>query len=195
MAPAAQERYEPLPGFTRLPGWLLGKLSRRARRRLAVAAVVIGVVVSLLLADLIATGHRQAAEQRKRDAATLAQFKRDLAEDQRPRRARLAPGTGPGAALERAVTADVRARVKAGLLEGPVVGTSCTAIGNAPGAFHCFTLSTRRRSTRTIEVGYRFSAKADTAAGTLAWCKRNPRPLHPDTSGFIVLPVSKDCLP
>ena len=149
----------------------------------------------MFLTNLILVGRQEAADERAREVAYALQKKRDLREDQRPRRARIETGAAPAPALEREITADVKARVRAGLLEGPVVATSCTPIGNAPGAFHCFTLSSRRKSTRTIESGYRFSAKANLATGALAWCKRNPRPLHPETEDFLVLPVSKDCLP
>jgi hypothetical protein len=161
-----------------------------------VASIVLSVALAALLADLITTGNRQAAE-RRRDEAAFAQAKvARLTEDQRPRRAGLAQGAAVAPALERAVTADVRDRVRAGLLEGPVRGTQCTLIGDTGGAaYHCFTLSRRSATTRTLENGYRFSAKVNPAAGTLTWCKRNPRPLHPDTASFLELPVSKDCLP
>jgi len=149
----------------------------------------------VLLADLISTGNRQAEEERAREKAAAAEAKRDLAEDQRPRRATLPEGAAARPALERGITADVRGRVRAGLLEGPIAATTCIAIGNGRGAYNCFTLSSRREAIRTIESGYRFSAKADLATGALAWCKRNPRPLHPDTGYFVVLPVSADCLP
>jgi hypothetical protein len=178
-----------------VPGWLLGKLSRRGRRRLGVATLVFAAALTVFLADLIATGHRQAEEQRQRDVALAAKNRERLREDQRPRRAPLATGAAAAPALEHAITRDVRARVRAGLLEGPVKGTRCTPIGGTPAAFNCFTLSRRQTSTRTIVSGYRFSAKADLDAGRLAWCKRNPRPIHPDTGYFVELPVSLDCLP
>ncbi len=160
------------------------------------AAIAFAAVLALLLADLIATGNRQAAE-RRRDEAAFAQRKVErLTEDQRPRRARLAEGAAATPALERAITADVRARVSSGLLEGPVRATSCTRIGGTGGtAFNCFTLSRRTPLTRTIANGYRFSARVDAGAGTLVWCKLNPRPLHPDTAAYVTVPVSKDCLP
>jgi hypothetical protein len=191
----ADNRYEPLPSFTKLPGWLWGKLSPREQRQLGIATALVAALLAVFLTNLILVGRKEAADERAREAAYALQKKRDLREDQRPRRARLEAGVAPAQALESEITADVQARVRAGLLEGPVVGTSCTPIGNAPDAFNCFTLSSRRKSTHTIESGYRFSAKANTATGALAWCKRNPRPLHPETEDFLVLPVSKDCLP
>ncbi len=76
----------------------------------------------------------------------------------------------------------MRARVSAGLLEGPVRATAARgSAALAARAYNCFTLAGRTPSTRTIANGYRFSAKVDAGAGTLVWCKLNPRPLHPDT--------------
>jgi hypothetical protein len=119
-----------------------------------------------------------------------------LKEDQRPRRARFAPGAAAVPALERAITTDVRGRVSAGLLEGPVRSTSCTLIGGTRGsAFNCFTLSRRTPEGRALVNGYRFRARVNAAAGTLVWCKSNPRPLHPDTSNYPWVPESKACLP
>ena len=59
-----------------MPGWLLGKLSRRARRRLGIATLVLAAALAVFLADLIATGNRQAADERERAAAA---DKRELA--------------------------------------------------------------------------------------------------------------------
>ena len=98
-------------------------------------------------------------------------------------------------ALEAAITRDIRGRAKAGLLDGPVKGTACTPIGGTDGAYNCFTLGRQVTATRTIANGYRISAKVNAAAGTMAWCKRNPRPIHPDTGYFVELPVSADCRP
>jgi hypothetical protein len=138
---------------------------------------------------------------------------RDLIEDQRPRRAslpapirsriRAAGGLEAstaadlaGAELESAIARDVRARIAAGKLEGPLLGTSCdpVRVRSRLGAnYNCFALTDSTPSgERVIESGYRFSARAQLPAGTLAWCKENPRPLHP-TSYVISLPISPDC--
>lgn len=200
------DRHTPMPSLVRLPGWLLARLSRRGKVALAVAAVVATGATTLIIAALIDTGDRQAAARERQEAKGAAAELRRLREDQRPRRAPL-PGTAASprsattrAALERAVTRDVRTRVALGLLEGPVAGTSCEAIGapdpaGGSAGYNCFTLSTTRRSNYTIESGYRFSARANTQAGSLVWCKRNPRPIHPDTAYFRTIPISRECLP
>ena len=154
---------------------------------------------------LISEGDRQAVLERRAEAQREAAQRRRLVEDQRPRRASLpADVTSADArrarlALERAITRDVRIRVQAGLLDGPVAATRCEAIGIRHGrraaGFNCFTLRTTRKAIYTIESGYRFSARVNARRGSLAWCKRNPRPIHPDTGYFVTVPVSRACLP
>lgn len=100
-----------------------------------------------------------------------------------------------GGALERAITGDVRARIRAGKLQGPLLGTSCQPLRERAlrgAGYNCFALTGRSRSgERVIESGYRLSARAE-LPGTLVWCKENPRPLHP-TSYVISVPISPEC--
>ena len=204
MAPGP-DRYEPLPPFTKLPRWLLGKLSRRARVRLGVATAVVAILLAIAVAAQIRSGHRQI------DAANVASDRHaaaqqvTLAEDQRPRRVRLPEGTtDPGsagvvAALEHGVRRDMRTRVRAGLLDGPIRSVACEPVRKSrtptTAAFSCFARQAGAKSNYQIDVGYRFSAKTDLTTGRAAWCKRNPRPLHPDTAYYRVPPVSPACLP
>jgi len=201
----APDRYEPLPGLTKLPRWLIGRLSRRNRIVLGATGLLVAVGLGLAVAALVRTGDRQAREARDADRQRAAAATRALAEDQRPRRARL-PGrvtepVSPAAvaALERDITRDARSRVRADDIEGPIKATACTEIHSGRTAttavFSCFTGSAGARLNYDIEVGYRFSAKVDTARGTAAWCKRNPRPLHPDTAAFRTLPLDPACRP
>ena len=205
IASQGPDRYEPLPPFTKLPRWLLGKLSRRARIRLGVATVVAVALLAIGVSAQVRSGHRDvetadAALDRRKTARQEA-----LAEDQRPRRVRLPAGTAdPGSAavvdaLEGGVRRDMRVRVRAGLLDGPVRSVACEPVRRSrtatTAAFFCFARQTGARSNYEIEVGYQFSAKADLRTGSAAWCKRNPRPLHPDTAYYKVPPVSPSCLP
>jgi len=200
------DRHTPLPSLARLPGWLLAKLSRRGKIALAVvSALVVGAGVLAIWA-LIDTGERQAAVEERDEARRAAAETRRLREDQRPRRSPMPGSAGSPAdaqarvALERAITRDVRERVGLGLLDGPVAGTRCEVIeasvsSRRSAGYNCFTLRTTRRSNYEIQSGYRFSARADRREGTLVWCKRNPRPIHPDTGYFRTVPVSRKCLP
>lgn len=212
--PAGQaERYDPLPGFLLLParGWRT--LSPRGRR--IVAALAVAGLVAIAVAWPQVQRDRRAGEAERAAAAaeSRAHSLRVLREDQRPRRAvlppalraRLSPGEGlesPVAAglvaarLESAIARDLRARIAAGTLEGPLLATSCdpVRVRSRLGAnYNCFALIDRTRSAgRVMESGYRLSARAELPAGTLAWCKENPRPLHP-TSFVLSVPISGDC--
>jgi hypothetical protein len=146
-------------------------------------------------------------------AAERAASLRKLLEDQRPRHAVLAPAVAAevraagglrdssaaalvATRLESAIALDVRGRAAAGKLEGPLVAMSCdpVRVRSRLGAdYNCFALTGRSHSAgRVLETGYRFSARAQLPAGTLAWCKENPRPLHP-TSFVLSVPISPEC--
>ena len=211
--PGSGERHDPLPSFLRLPqrGW--EKLGRTGRILLAGLALVVAIAV-IASWPSVERGKRAGEAQRAREAAaSLAARRRALAEDQRPRRENLSDETRtrilaaggltePGAAalvarpLEAAIARDVRTRVRAGKLDGPVLNARCEPVAarSRLGAnYNCFVLTSRRRNLgRTYTSGYRFSARAQLPAGTLAWCKENPRPLHP-TSYVLTLPISTDC--
>ena len=98
--------------------------------------------------------------------------------------------------LEAGIAVDVRGRIAAGKLDGPLLETSCDPVTQRSrmGAnYNCFALTGRTASgERVLEEGYRFSARAQLPAGTLAWCKENPRPLHP-TSYVLSVPISSEC--
>jgi hypothetical protein len=211
--PAHGERYDPLPAFLKLPvrGWR--KLSPRGRK--VVAALAVLVVAGIAAAWPFVVRDREAGERDRARvaAAQRAASLRALIEDQRPRRAVLAPevraevraagGLRDSSAsalvatrLESAIALDVRGRVAAGKLEGRVLQVSCkpVRVRSRLGAdYNCFALTDRTPSgERVLESGYRFSARAQLPAGTLAWCKENPRPLHP-TSFVLSVPISPDC--
>jgi hypothetical protein len=210
--PGRPERHDPLPSFLRLParGW--SRLSPRGRRILAAAVLLalaaIAVAWPYVERDKRAGADRRAAEAAERRAARV----RELKEDQRPRRAELpaaarrrieaaggleddAAAQLAGAQLAAAIARDVRSRIEAGTLAGPLLETSCDPVRarSATGSgYNCFALTGRKRSgERVLESGYRFSARADLPA-KLVWCKENPRPLHP-TSHVISLPISPEC--
>jgi hypothetical protein len=211
--PGQGERYDPLPAFLLLParGWR--KLSRRGRRVVValtlVALAAFAVAWPRVQSDRRAGEAERAAEAAQRKAASL----RALIEDQRPRHALLAPALrdriaaaggleSPRAAglaaarLESAIADDVRSRIATGKLEGHLLETTCTAVevrSRLGADYNCFALTGRNRSgDRVLESGYRFSARAQLPAGTLAWCKENPRPLHP-TSYVLSVPISPEC--
>jgi hypothetical protein len=46
---------------------------------------------------------------------------------------------------------------------------------------------------RELVSGYRFRGRVELPSGRAAWCKENPRPLHPDQEEFVVVPLSRAC--
>ncbi len=212
--PAGQaDRYDPLPSLLRLPthGWR--KLSRRGR--LIVVAIVLTGTAALVASWPQVEREKRAGEARRAQEAAErhAERRRELIEDQRPRRStlpadtrarmRMAGGlTSPAAAhmagtrLEAAIARDVRSRIAAGDLPGPLLETTCSAVQvRAPrgAGYNCFALTNSTRvGERVLESGYRFSAYARLPSGALAWCKENPRPLHP-TSYVMSIPISPEC--
>ena len=67
-------------------------------------------------------------------------------------------------------------------------------VRSASGAsYNCFALISRSDvSGRTYDSGYRFSARAELGAGSLAWCKENLPALHP-TAYMVSVPISPEC--
>ena len=98
---------------------------------LALAAFVALAVV--LVPPALENAAENREDQRRAAAATFAEIRRRLAEDQRPRRATLSlPATVLPAEIARRVAprvaADARSRVRAGILEGTIERTSCRPV-------------------------------------------------------------------
>jgi hypothetical protein len=209
----AEQRFDPLPSVLLLPvrGWR--RLSRRGRIVLA-ALVVAGLAALAISWPQVERDKRAGAEQRAEQAAQRRAARvRELAEDQRPRWVGLSAATREritraggftsplaasmaGRLVEAGIDRDVRGRIEAGKLSGPLRGTTCdpVKVRTASGAsYNCFALTGHNRSgERAFESGYRFSARAELGAGTLIWCKENPRPLHP-TSHVVSIPIARAC--
>jgi hypothetical protein len=182
--------------------------TRRRRLIFAVAAVAVIGLVALgvaLLSPGIDRGKRAHAAAAKRAAAAaqatlIAQERAQQA--LRVARARVRdPGPGASSAARRgtreamvrelqdAITLDTRARVRAGILTGPVLFTTCSPYpGDAPaaqttlavrvGAYSCLAVNRPVRSAAATvgELGDPIWARIDFTRGQFAWCKINPRP-------------------
>jgi hypothetical protein len=196
----SEQRYEPLPGLLGLPRFVWRRTPRAGRIALVVlaGAAVVGTAIAI---PFIATGKREgAADERRANAAAKARAERRLRADQAPHRGRAAHAPrAPQAAreaavttaLERAITADARARFRAGRLPGPAVkSTVCSAditqladlqpaARRAGGAVldgrAATTVSTRPGGGR-FAVGFEFVAAANWRRATFTWCKTNPPP-------------------
>jgi hypothetical protein len=218
--PGEAERRRPLPGVLGLPRRAWQGLSRGWRLVVVVLGVLSLAGLAIAIPAALRTGNEVADAAREADARAEAARRRELIEDQRPRSVpvgaavvkdvrRLGGLTNPaaaaivGARMEDGITADVQSRIRAGLLEGPVRDTECRPVRDRlarEASYNCFTLSERRHfsaqvlppSQGELSVGYRFSGRADLAAGQLFWCKENPPPLHP-TSIVVKVPQSARC--
>jgi hypothetical protein len=197
---ARPERHSPLPNFLALParGWR--GLSRRGK----VVVLALGAVLVALAVALVPPALENAAQNEANERAAIAanreRIRRELVEDQRPRRGRLDASQPLAPALAEHVRADASRRARTGLLEGPIGNTACeriTRTGEDPryASFACLVERGGRGTYRGRDLlfGYRFRGRVELASGRAAWCKENPRPLHPDTEEFVTVPVSRAC--
>jgi hypothetical protein len=196
------QRHEPLPGLLSLPRFLVGKLGRRGRRALAVAAAigfVAAVVGAIVLVPRIDDAKRDTAERQRREAdAALTARRHALQVEQRPHadRASAIPGEGRAAriavlhGLERAIARDARARVRAGTLSPPPPRyASCELLphttdplrsGSRVGRYRCIAVTSELPRARRVSgggvVGHPFRAVVDFRRGRYTWCKISGQP-------------------
>ena len=173
----------------------------RAVRVVVIAVAALTVVGTAIAIPFIVSGKREgAARERREDAAAKAASERRLRVDQAPHRGRATHAPrAPAAArrgaiiasLERAITADSRARFRAGRLPGPAVkSTICDPRSEQladlqPDArraggviLACVAATTvgRRPGGARFALGFEFIAVTNWARGTFTWCKTNPPP-------------------
>ena len=140
---------------------------------------------------------KRSAAERRRDAAFEAAKRKRLAEESKPHSGRgerpagrLSPAEELRARralvgdLERAITRDARARVRAGTLDGPVLTTECEIDPpsrrrverdlNAAGSdYECLAVTSRDREGRFV-VGHLFDATVDYRRFTFRWAQGVP---------------------
>jgi hypothetical protein len=200
------ERRAPLPNLFKLPAAVWRVLPPAAKALVALVLVAAAVTLALLIPPALDNASENRVNQRRAAAANLERIRLRLVEDQRPRRATLSlpAGAAPAAVartLAPEVTADARGRVAAGKLEGPIAATTCRPVlGRQPGAGALVLTCLVQRGEqvgiyrgRALVRGYRFRGRVNLATGAAAWCKENPRPLHPDQEEFVVVPLSRAC--
>jgi hypothetical protein len=195
-----EQRRTPLPGFLTLParGWRA--LSRTGKVAVLAVALALAALAVAMIPPALETATRNEANERRARAANLERIRRELVRDQRPRRARLDAGMPVTAALAVAVAADAAARVRRGTLEGPLGATTCEPVQRSDGdpeapVFTCLVEQGKRGvyRDRALVIGYRFRGRVVLDTRRAAWCKENPRPLHPDQEEFVVVPLSRAC--
>jgi hypothetical protein len=194
------ERRAALAGVLRLPAQGWRALSLPGRLGVTASALALAVLLALLVPPALENASENTIKDRRLRAANLERIRRDLVAEQRPRRASLPLASDPAAALAAAVGADAARRVAKGDLKGPLENTTCEAVRRSdvdPRApvFTCLVEKGIRGEYqgRALVSGYRFRGRVKVASGQAAWCKENPRPLHPDQEEFVIVPLSKAC--
>jgi hypothetical protein len=167
-------------------------------RKIAIAALVVLVLAgaaAVLIVPAIEEGKdERAAKQRRKDAAFEAAKQRRLERESKPRsghgerpEGELSPAAERRARLalvhelERAITADARARVRRGNLDGPILATECEI--NPPSQrplerdlsvrrmeYECLAV-TRRDPEGRFSVGHSFDAVVDYRRYRFTWAK------------------------
>jgi hypothetical protein len=203
--PPADERRRPLPNLFRLPGQLWRLLPVWGKVAVGLVLAALAGLAAVLVPPALDNAGENRANLRRATAENFAEIRRRLVEDQRPRRATLTlPANVVAAEIARRVAvhvqADARKRVEAGTLDGPVERTSCRPVRRTQEAgwlvLTCLAEEFREADAyrdRDIVSGYRFRARVELATGAVAWCKENPRPLHPATGEFVVVDLSRAC--
>jgi type II secretory pathway pseudopilin PulG len=196
-------------------------MSRVAKRRLAVGALAVLVLIALGAAILVPgiqdTNRQATASQQRETQAALAAERRRIAAAQRLHAA-AAPGshaalrTLPPARLARvlrsdleaSITADARARVGRHVLQGPIERTDCTPLqgfaGPPRGKYTCTAVNQeviRRVGGAAVgTIGYPFWAVIDFKRLSYVWCQVNPKAGEGSaTSGAaaLVVPLPRQC--
>jgi type II secretory pathway pseudopilin PulG len=164
----------------------------------AIVAVVLGALAAWLVPRIDRAKRREAAAEQRQLAALSAGERRRLVRDQRLHAGRAsALPADPAAAqrtvladLERAITADARARTAAGTLAGHILTTTCAPFSRGPvhvappptaaaAGYECTAVTGEiPRSTRNPAgaIGYPFWARVDFRRGTFQWCEVNLPP-------------------
>jgi len=173
------------------------RLSRRAKRRIAVAAALFlaaAFTAGILASPAIeADKDARARAEAERLRALEARERVRLARDQRPVTAEAGRMARPAlvAKLGDFVLRDARARAEQGALDGPIRRAYCephpnTATRRAQesdprrrrGRYLCIAVTSEIRASngRRGNLGYPFSAVIDYRRGRITWCKANPPP-------------------
>ena len=206
--PQAQEpdRYDPLPGFLELPGWLWRRMGRGAR--IALVAVLLG---GLALAVALAPSIRESKESRaEREARERTEHRERLVQrlraEQRPRFRRSASVAPPGAPdarrlaarrrlmaeLRAEILADARVRIRRGELDGPVLRVECERfprsvdgrgaeadLGRRRGNYACTAVGSEFEGNDAGPggiIGHPYRALVDFETGRYAFCKISGQP-------------------
>jgi hypothetical protein len=191
--------------------------------RLLLAAVTLVVAIAGT-ALLVERGKERGKERdRREEAASVALIRAQVAREQLPRRAQFPRAATLGApagelavrrrrverALENAIVADSQERFRGGVLDAPVLKTTCipfvrpsrrhppeAPLRAASGGYECLGVTDTigpTPGTRGGEFGFPFWARVDFRHGSAVWCKVNPRPGELGIGGDVFVPLAREC--
>ena len=193
------ERYEPMPGFLDLPGWLWRRMPPAAKGALVLAFVGVIAVALIIGPDIRESrSEREKAEQQERLRARKAHEAR-IRREQRPRFVNGPAATSGVPARRRlveaasaSVLADARRRVKAGTMSGPVEDVDCepfprnvARVGAEDstdlryGRYSCLAVTARFEQTENTSgglLGHAYRVRIDFDTGRYALCRIAGRP-------------------
>jgi len=210
----ANDRYEPLPGFFELPGFLWRKLPRAGKAAVVALGAAL-VVLAIVLSPVIQRSKEHHAEA---DAALQARHDRqEIAAIRHEQKPRFGHGTQAGTDLparEELVTsvaasikADANKRAAAGEFHGPILRVKCDpyppssgSADQAPsrpaGRYECLAVTSDIPATagnRAGVVGQLYRTKLDFRNGRYAFCKIRGRPGELAVRLNAVVPVPAVC--
>jgi hypothetical protein len=193
------------------------------RALMAVGAIALVAFAVWLVPQLVDFRHHSDARTRSQRAALIAAERARLIAEQRPHHGRavaLRPAASASPAqqlqarralvgrVESSITADARARIARGLLEGqPPTGTRCGPLvrnqvtgdeedlTKAIGRYSCVAVQRGavQRGQRVGLFGIPFVAAVDFKRFTYVWCKDNPAANAAET-GLVFVRLSRECL-
>jgi hypothetical protein len=151
---------------------------------------VLGALVAVaVIAGIVVATNRAGPEGIASEGSVEAEINRiadvSITEDEAPHFAGLSVGSAPAPALERAIANDVRQRIAADQLTGPLQGVICTSTGASRAGRRPY-----RCTVHSAGIAYPFLAVVDASRRRLTWCKVDSAPKA--ESGPEV-PISPSC--
>jgi hypothetical protein len=148
--------------------------------------VIVGVAV---IAAIVIATNRAGPEGVAAEGSIEAEINRiadvSITEDEAPHSAGLSTDSAPALALERAIVSDVRQRIAANQLTGPLQGVSCTSSGTASAGRDPYSCT-----VRSAGITYPFLAVVNASQHRLTWCKVDSAPKGEASPE---IPISPSC--
>jgi hypothetical protein len=148
---------------------------------LAFAVLIVAVIIAI---HVVNNSDSSSSEQ---VAAVEADQETQIVveEDQAPHSARLTRGASTRIALQHAIGADMRGRIRTEGIPGPLQGVRCAPVRTHHSGRQAF-----RCTARADAITYPFLGVVDGRTRALTWCKVDP---PPEAGGPQEVPVSPRC--